>query len=225
MRHDYTGSCENIIVRPLEIKDIEFLRQWRNDPANTRFLRQIPFITPEMQKSWYERYLDDTSELQFAICFKDSGETIGSCALYNLGVTDADMTVNAPNEMDDSDTNNICAKAKDRLNALTFWDVVDGLEDLNAAESRVMLEAEFGKFMIGASRAHGKHAGTFAVKAIIEIASRQLGLSRLVLHVFKDNQAAVKVYQQAGFKIKDKHIADNGAEEYLMSIELMSIDR
>lgn len=197
MKHCYKCSYENIIVRPLEAGDIESLRQWRNDPANTKFLKQIPYITPEMQKSWYERYLDDASELQFAICFKDSGELIGSCALYDPGVSD--------------DTENYRQEPK----GLTFKDVADVRVDSDDAGS---WSAEFGKFMIGAGDAHGKHAGVSAVKAIAEIAFYNMGLEKLVLHVFCDHLAAVKVYQQAGFEIADEHIADNGAPEFLMTM-------
>ena len=67
MNHQYHASYENIMLRPLERKDIENLRVWRNDATQTRFLRKIDHITPEMQEKWYESYLKDNDTIAFAI--------------------------------------------------------------------------------------------------------------------------------------------------------------
>ncbi len=197
MKHNYKGNYGNIMVRPLEPDDIESLRQWRNNPENTRYLTPIPFITAAMQKSWYERYQSNIDEFQFAICFKDSNELIGSGAIYNfLNVED-----------------------KKLKNAKLQDDSTDNSAAAGILGDEILREAEFGKFMIGAPDAHGRHAGVSAVKAFTDIAFNVIGIDKLVLHVFCENVAALKVYQQAGFEIKDKHLTDNGVEEYLMVIE------
>lgn len=83
MKHEYSADYKNIALRPLGEGDIEFLRSWRNDPENTRFLSKIPYITPEMQKRWFESYLQDPDELCFAIIL--AGRVIGSLSLYEFG--------------------------------------------------------------------------------------------------------------------------------------------
>lgn len=179
MDHQYSGNFGNIVVRPLKEGDIESLRVWRNDPANTKYLSKVPFITSDMQKNWFERYLANAEELQFAICFMDSGELIGSAALYNPDLP---------------------------------FDKI-GCED---SGRDISMRAELGKIMIGAADAHGKHAGVSSVEAMAKIAFEDIGLSELQLHVYCDNVPAVKVYLQAGFAVRDKHVTADGREEYLM---------
>lgn len=202
MKHQYSGGFGEVVVRPLEEGDIESLRVWRNEPSNTRYLSKVPFITPEMQKKWYENYLANDEELQFAICFKDSGELIGSAALYDISLIDGESGKH-----------------------VSMADLRQAAEEkeaayIGAASERVSgMRAELGKIMIGAPDAHGKHAGVSAVRAMVEIAFIYMGLRELQLHVYVDNVPAVKVYRQAGFSVCDKHAAEDGREEYLMCIE------
>lgn len=86
MEHSYEYRLNNVYLRPLQHSDIEYLRLWRNDPNNTKFLNQIPFITEEMQENWYKRYLDNKEELCFAIV-EDSvlHRIVGSLSLCNFG--------------------------------------------------------------------------------------------------------------------------------------------
>lgn len=85
MKHNYSIKNKNVLLRPLYEKDIELLRNWRNDKKNTKFLRQIPFITHEAQKQWYEKYLNNNDEICFAIeeC-KELNCLVGSLSLYNF---------------------------------------------------------------------------------------------------------------------------------------------
>lgn len=85
MIHDYHMNYENINLRPLEMDDIESLRVWRNNPNNSLYLNDIPYITKEMQREWFERYLNNEDELCFAI--EETSELnriVGSCSLYNF---------------------------------------------------------------------------------------------------------------------------------------------
>lgn len=85
MEHVYRREWKNIELRPLEESDIEYLRKWRNDADNTKYLRQIGFITPDQQREWYRSYLADKDELMFAIIEKsDLGRIVGSLALYHF---------------------------------------------------------------------------------------------------------------------------------------------
>ena len=85
MKHPYEIKFENVHLRPLMEGDIESLRQWRNDPSNTLYLNKIPYITPEMQKKWYEKYLTNDDEMCFAVVEnKDLNRLVGSLSLYQF---------------------------------------------------------------------------------------------------------------------------------------------
>lgn len=85
MRHSFTASYQNIMLCPLEQRDIEKIRVWRNDSAATRFLRPIGKITPEMQQKWFDAYLKDENQIIFAIHETEKlNRMVGSVALYNF---------------------------------------------------------------------------------------------------------------------------------------------
>ena len=84
MRHNYIARLGNIVIRQIKEDDIELLRNWRNDQDTTKFLRNIGYITEEMQRKWFESYLENEKDLVFAI--QDVGElnrVVGSLSLYN----------------------------------------------------------------------------------------------------------------------------------------------
>jgi putative acetyltransferase len=54
-------------------------------------------------------------------------------------------------------------------------------------------------------RWQGKGVGAALMNAAIELADRWLNIKRLELHVYSDNEAAVKIYQKFGFKIEGTH--------------------
>ena len=67
--------------------------------------------------------------------------------------------------------------------------------------------------MIGDKNMHGKGAGTFAVKEIINHAFNNLNLRRIELGVLSTNSIAQKLYKKCGFEIegiKKKAIYKNG---------------
>lgn len=85
MKHTYSAIYQDVCIRPLEKRDIEKLRIWRNDSYKTRFLRQIGEITPKMQEKWYEDYLEDNNIIIFAIEeLYDLKRMVGSLALYDF---------------------------------------------------------------------------------------------------------------------------------------------
>lgn len=81
-------------------------------------------------------------------------------------------------------------------------------------------KAEVGKILIGEPKAHGLKVGVNALNAVMLIARKCLKLEELYLHVYKDNIPANIVYQQVGFSIVDKHLAENKLIEYTMAIKL-----
>ena len=92
MIHNYSARYKNIILRPLLKKDIEMLRNWRNDAEATKYLRNIGKITPEMQSRWFESYLLNSDEYSFSIVYiGDFHAIVGSVSLYNFLNTQAEV--------------------------------------------------------------------------------------------------------------------------------------
>lgn len=92
MKHNYVKQYKNIKIRQLNKEDLEFLRIWRNNPENTRFLKRVPYITSEMQIKWFQNYLNNDSEMTFAIdevCTLH--QIVGSLTLYNFEGTKAEV--------------------------------------------------------------------------------------------------------------------------------------
>ena len=165
MEHNYYEIKKNVKIRPLCIDDIEKLRQWRNNPENTKYLKKIPVISVEGQKKWFEKDKVERNEFTFAIEeIEKLHRMVGSVSLYNI-VSD---------------------------------------------------QAEIGKILIGDPEAHGKQVGVNAIRAVIEIAFEKLGVKQLILHCYKENLIALKVYQKVGFVVLDE---DNKTEEYTMVLE------
>jgi RimJ/RimL family protein N-acetyltransferase len=85
MVHSIIAEYENVQIRQLEHHDLELLRQWRNDGANSRYISQIGHITPQAQQEWFEQYLKDTDHCLFAINeIEDLNRFVGSVSLYNF---------------------------------------------------------------------------------------------------------------------------------------------
>lgn len=81
----YEASYNNVRIRPLEKKDIEQLRLWRNNPENTKYLRNIGIVTPEMQNAWFDGYLKRDEDVIFAIEeTKELNRLVGSLSLYDF---------------------------------------------------------------------------------------------------------------------------------------------
>lgn len=78
-------KSERLILRPLEEKDIEMIRQWRN--AYKEFFFDATEITKEMQRAWYQRYVESNCvDQMFIICLKESLTPIGQCAVYDISI-------------------------------------------------------------------------------------------------------------------------------------------
>lgn len=92
MEHSYGAEYQNIRLRPLEEKDIENLRIWRNDTEASRFLRPIGPVSPRMQKNWFEGCQKDPSQIIFAIEETEKlNRLVGSVALYDFDENSAEL--------------------------------------------------------------------------------------------------------------------------------------
>lgn len=54
MNHEYECFFQRVQLKPLEQKDIELLRELRNQ--NCKYFLSQGEITEEEQKNWYQRY-------------------------------------------------------------------------------------------------------------------------------------------------------------------------
>lgn len=92
MNHNFYARYKNVLLRPLSHDDIESLRVWRNDMQATRFLRQIGYITPEMQEKWYQSYLNNPNEFTFAIVeTAELNRIVGSVSIYDISGRQAEF--------------------------------------------------------------------------------------------------------------------------------------
>lgn len=82
-------------------------------------------------------------------------------------------------------------------------------------------EAEYGIF-IGEDYALGKGYGNETAKLALEYAFEKMKLNRIFLRVFEDNEAAIKSYENAGFRTTNKEeiINKNGTERKLVFMDI-----
>jgi RimJ/RimL family protein N-acetyltransferase len=60
--------------------------------------------------------------------------------------------------------------------------------------------AEFGRLMIGASRARGKGLAKEATHLLLNYGFNVMGLKEIILEVKQDNEAAIAIYRTTGFR-------------------------
>lgn len=82
MNHVLSAESKGIRIRPLMERDIESLRNWRNDKENAMYLNRIPYVTIDLQHKWYKNYCGNENEITFAI--EHYGEMVGSVSIYNF---------------------------------------------------------------------------------------------------------------------------------------------
>ncbi|QIB27585.1 GNAT family N-acetyltransferase [Caloranaerobacter azorensis] len=69
-----------------------------------------------------------------------------------------------------------------------------------------LLEAEFGRLMIGDSEARGKYLGLKVTKALCDFGFNTLKLKKIYLEVYEDNKPAIKIYKKCGFQYEREYI-------------------
>ncbi len=84
MFHNLINHFEDIVLQPLEEKDIENLRLLRNKDENRRCFLYQEIISKENQKKWYEKYLEVETDIMFSAYLKNEENIIGYVALYNI---------------------------------------------------------------------------------------------------------------------------------------------
>ena len=85
MTHNFQNKFEDIVLKPLEQKNIEDLRNLRNKEENRKCFIYQKEITKEEQENWYKRYSEKEEDLMFSAFLKENEEyPVGFAALYNI---------------------------------------------------------------------------------------------------------------------------------------------
>lgn len=71
-----------ITLRPVCSKDLEMLRQWRNDPSIAELMLDKTEITPKMQQQWFAALNGDQNRAYWVAEFKQ--QPIGVASLTNI---------------------------------------------------------------------------------------------------------------------------------------------
>lgn len=80
------GIGNKIQLRNVEPRDLEQLRQWRNQPVLRQYFREYREITPLMQQKWYEDCVcTNKNQVDFVIERpQPDADIIGHCGLYYI---------------------------------------------------------------------------------------------------------------------------------------------
>jgi acetyltransferase, GNAT family len=85
MTHNFQNKFEDIVLKPLEQKNIEDLRNLRNKEENRKCFIYQKEITKEEQENWYKKYSEKEEDLMFSAFLKENEEyPVGFAALYNI---------------------------------------------------------------------------------------------------------------------------------------------
>ncbi len=85
MKHNFYGEHLNVAIKPLKVENLESLRVWRNNKEQTKFLRPIGEITPEMQLNWFYSYLNNPQDIIFGIYETEKlNRLVGSLSIYDI---------------------------------------------------------------------------------------------------------------------------------------------
>ena len=85
MLHEFKKNYGDIILKPLEWKNIEELRNLRNKEENRKCFIYQKEITKEEQENWYKKYLEKEEDIMFSAFLKaDEEYLIGFAALYDI---------------------------------------------------------------------------------------------------------------------------------------------
>ena len=85
MTHNFQNEFEDIVLKPLERKNIEDLRNLRNKEENRKCFIYQKEITKEEQENWYKKYSEKEEDVMFSAFLKENGEyPVGFAALYDI---------------------------------------------------------------------------------------------------------------------------------------------
>lgn len=112
MWHKEDISAFNVVLKPLQLNDLEQLRLWRNSPEISSQMLDQAEISAEQQQSWFERISSDPRQMQFVIYYKN--QKVGACNLKS-------PTALTVAECDSLETGFYLGEAKYRGTILAFF--------------------------------------------------------------------------------------------------------
>ena len=85
----------NIYLRPLREEDALTSYKWRNDPEVWKLTGSRPdiVVTPEIEKDWIRKVLQDPASRRFAICIAQNDTYIGNVQLTNITGEEAEFHI------------------------------------------------------------------------------------------------------------------------------------
>lgn len=78
-----TIAGNGVLLREIEMKDLEMVRLWRNDPKISQFMLSQEQITPAQQQQWFDLCRQSSTQMHFVILYKD--HPIGVANIKSVG--------------------------------------------------------------------------------------------------------------------------------------------
>lgn len=82
MKHDFHYRSGDVELRPMTYEDSQAYRLLRNQEQNRRRFFYQGLLSEQQQKSWYDRYLQDDTDIMFAFYYQ--GRFAGGNAVYHI---------------------------------------------------------------------------------------------------------------------------------------------
>jgi RimJ/RimL family protein N-acetyltransferase len=83
MNHSYSLKCDNLKLVPLSAAESEKYRLLRNQAEIRKWFEYKGKISKEQQNKWFDKYLDNQSDIMFAI-MSENGAFLGCNSIYNI---------------------------------------------------------------------------------------------------------------------------------------------
>ena len=171
------------VLRPARHDDLDMLLKWSNDAETTRWLLIDPPMTRAAESAWLDYMLSSTTDRLFVICM-----TEGTADLRAAGTpsgTPAQTPAGSQDGVADGAPDNTLDSAP--IGTITLSQI-----------SRKHRKARVG-IAIFEEASRNRGFGTEAMELLLDYSFTTLGLHRVELDVFEDNERAIRSYKKCGF--------------------------
>ncbi|WP_081581595.1 UDP-4-amino-4,6-dideoxy-N-acetyl-beta-L-altrosamine N-acetyltransferase [Pararhodospirillum photometricum] len=73
-----------LLLRAIEESDLPIISFWRSQPEVYEYFYEYLPISVRQQKNWYEKQLQDSSEINFVVADIKTGKAIGTVSIYHI---------------------------------------------------------------------------------------------------------------------------------------------
>ncbi|UHA72559.1 GNAT family N-acetyltransferase [Paenibacillus sp. 481] len=84
MNHNYYIFSKRLLLRPLRMSDLEWVRQWRNQAHIRSLFQDSRPIEAHEQLLWYERYEQQPDDMMFLVTCRKDYTPLGTAAIYHV---------------------------------------------------------------------------------------------------------------------------------------------